>query len=525
MKRKLMSLLLTVAMTAAILAGCGKNGAEETAVENSKDGETVEGTEEAVQHLNAALTYMDPGLDPAIDYQGWVTSRMAVTECLVKLDENVEVEPCIAESWENVDETTWTFTIREGVKYHNGNDVTADSVKASIERAVAKNERAAELLLIDSITVDGQTLTIKTTKPHGALLNNLVEPVFGIIDTSVSDDEMNTAPVGTGAFMVSEFVPEQSVELVKNENYWRGEVGLDTVSIKAISDSDSRVMALQANEIDMSCNIDNTNIELFKSDDNYTVSTVSNLRVNTAHMNSQEISPLHDVELRRAVSYAVDRESYAGLVGGTAANSCFTDATPFGGNDIDAISFDREKAIQILDDNGYVDVDGDGIRENKDGSAMTLIYMMAGSFGTGDASVLATAVQADLKEVGVAMEIQALESSGHVEPDTYYDFFTSSNNSAITGDPQDYLMRTYGGNGATAYKNPKMDEIIEKLYNAFDAEERYVLAAEASQLLNDDAADLFLTNGYLNTVANAKVENAVQFTVDYYYLTHEISIK
>ena len=120
-----------------------------------------------------AFFWIASDLDPANNYNGWVLSRLGVGESLVKLNDELKVEACLADSWENVDETTWKFHIREGVMFSNGKAVDAEAVKASIERAISMNDRAAEYLKVDSMEADGQDLTIKTTEANAALLNNL----------------------------------------------------------------------------------------------------------------------------------------------------------------------------------------------------------------------------------------------------------------------------------------------------------------------------------------------------------------
>lgn len=513
--KRLMSTLLACGMVATLLAGCGSK--------NPNGGAASSGNQP--QHINTALAYMEPGLDPSNGTYGWVTVRMGVTETLVKLNDEVKIDMWLAESINNTDQTTWEVVIRDGISFSNGTPVNAQAVKTCFERTLKNSERAVDLSKISSMEADGQKLTIKTSQPNAALRNNLAEPVFSIYDATQSDESINTSVIGTGPFVVSSFVPEQSAQLKKNVNYWDGNVGLDTVSLTYISDAEARTMALQSGELDVATNIDNATKELFSDTSKYTISTADSLRVYTARMNVKEVSPLSDVELRRAIAHAVDRASYANLIGGSAAHSGFSDAAPFGNDKINAISYDKNKAMQMLDAAGYVDANGDGIRDKKDGSAMKLVFMQKGSFGSNDASVIATAIQSDLKAVGIQMEIQTMESSGHSEPDSYYDFYTIQENSATTGDPQAYLSSRYGSATATGYSSPKIDAIVEQLNTTFDTEERYKLAAQASQILNDEAADLFLTNGYLNTVSAAKVKNAKQPVCDYYFLTKDIVVQ
>jgi len=113
-------------------------------------------------HMNIALYWFGETLDPALDWDGWTLTRAAVGETLVTVDENLQLVGQLADSWENVDETTWKFHIRQGVTFQNGNPLTPEAVKASIERTVKMNERGEDALKLASIDVDGEYVIIKT---------------------------------------------------------------------------------------------------------------------------------------------------------------------------------------------------------------------------------------------------------------------------------------------------------------------------------------------------------------------------
>ena len=454
--KKAAALMMAIAMACGALAGCGGSQSPKTAdsaanqTTVSTEGQT-EGTQEAEngRHINVAFFWITSDLDPANNYNGWVLSRLGVGESLVKLNDELKVEACLADSWENVDETTWKFHIREGVTFSNGKAVDAEAAKASIERAISMNDRAAEYLKIDSMEADGQDLTIKTTEANAALLNNLVEPVFDVIDTTESEENIQTAPVGTGPYVVSGFTPEQTVTLAANPTYWDGTAGLDTITVTQIADADARAMAIQSGEIDLTNTIDNTSVTLFTDNEAYNVSSIISPRVNVAYMNQAETSPLHDLELRKAVSYAVNRDAYADLIGGSAAHSAYSDSTPFGNDTITAYTYDEAKAAEILDNAGYKDVNNDGYREMPDGSELVLNYLQAADHGSADSAILATAVQSDLKNVGIHMEILSVENLSDYQTQGNFDLYTANDNSAPTGDPQIWLETMYTGLGTS----------------------------------------------------------------------------
>ena len=158
-----------VALMALALAGCG-GGSKTASVSNDK--------------LKVGVTNFADTLEPTDNYFGWQVMRYGVGECLTKFDEKMNTKPWIAESWKvSDDKLTWTFKIRD-IKFSNGNKVTADAVKQSIERTFKKAARAKAMFQYESITANGQELTIKTKKPMATLPGVLGDPLFIIVDVS-----------------------------------------------------------------------------------------------------------------------------------------------------------------------------------------------------------------------------------------------------------------------------------------------------------------------------------------------------
>lgn len=488
------------------------------------------GIAEEPKHLEASTFWITPNLNSADGYNGWVCTRIGVGETLTKLNDNVELEPWLAEKWENVDEYTWKFYIREGIAFHNGKPVDAAAVMAAIQRAFDMNVRANTYLDLKEMSADGQILTIVTNKPNAALPFNLVEPLFCIFDVNAEDPE--NAPQGTGPYKVTGFESAARVYLAKNENYWDGEAGLDTITVSQIADAEARVMALQSGETEMTVTLDYTSLSLFDNE-NYNVSVVIGERTNTVFMNNERPFT-KDLTLRQAISWAVDREIYASAItGGEAATGMFPSSLPYQNDQLTAYGYDPEKANQILDEAGYIDTDGDGVRE-MNGEKIHLEFYMAASHGSSDAMLLAQAIQADLKNIGVEVELKMSENLSDILATGAFDMSTDNSNTAPTGDPQYFLSVRYasavGGGGdhggnTGRYSSEEMDALLEKLNSTFDIQQRYNLARDASQLLLDDAAALYLTYVPMNTVSAAYVKNAEQPTVDYYMITKDLTIE
>lgn len=485
--------------------------------------------EAAEKHLEASTFWITPTLDAASAYTGWVCTRVGVGETLVKLNDNVELQACVADSWENVDQLTWRFHIREGISFHNGKNVDAEAAMKSIQYACDNNDRADTYLKLDTMSADGQDLTIVTREPNAALIFNLVEPLFAIFDVDAEDKD--NAPQGTGPYKVVGFDPEMRIDLVKNENYWDGEVGLDTITVSKIADSEARAMALQSGETEMSVTIDNTSLSLFDSED-YNVSVVIGERTNVVYMNNERPF-LKDVNLRRAISWAVNREAYAGIIGGEPATGLFPSSLPYHNDQLNAYGYDPDKAMQIMDEAGIVDGDGDGWRE-MNSEKIHLEYYMAASHGSSDGLLLAQAIQADLQNVGIEVELKMAENLSDVIASGDFDMSSDNSNTAPTGDAQYFLSvryaSEYGGTGSDhsgntgRYASPEMEALLEQFDTTFDVEARYDLARDAAQLLLDDAAALYLTYVAMDTVSRNYVVGAEQPTVDYYMITKDLTI-
>ena len=169
-------------MAAALLTGCGGG-------QSAGDKTT----------LKVGVTNFADTLEPTENYFGWVVMRYGMGETLVKFDEKMNTSPWLAESWEiSNDKLTWTFKIRDNVKFSNGKPLTAEAVKASLERSFAKNNRAETFFKYTEMKADGQKLMITTEKPVPTMPGFLADPLFLIVDVS-SEGERDFAKQGRSA--------------------------------------------------------------------------------------------------------------------------------------------------------------------------------------------------------------------------------------------------------------------------------------------------------------------------------------
>lgn len=220
-------------------------------------------------------------LEPTENYFSWAVVRFGVGETLIKFDDQMKATPWLATSWKQGDDKlTWTFTINDKVKFSNGNKLTAEAVKASLERTFAKSKRAKTFFNYTEITANGQELTIKTDKEYYNLPNLLGDPLFLIMDVTAEANGRDIAregPVGTGPYVVSSFTKERA-ELKRNDNYWDGKAGFAKVEIPSINDANTRAMALQSGDVDMAISIGPGEYSIFQNDKNFTIYEMASLR-------------------------------------------------------------------------------------------------------------------------------------------------------------------------------------------------------------------------------------------------------
>ncbi len=485
----------------------------------------------AAGEITIGVTSFADTLEPTTQYFSWVVSRYAVGECLAKFDETGTLVPCLAESWENSEDgLTWTFTIREGVKFSNGNDMTVEAVKSSLERTIEKSDRVPEFFDLDSMEIDGQNLIFHLNRANANMAGSLADPLFLIVDTSVDDSNWEMeGPICTGPYAVESFSPTDSCVVVKNEYYWDGEVPLDRVTLKCVDDQTTRSMALQTGEIDIAYNLKTENLIEFEGNPNYEIQELESLRSTYAFMNQN--GALGDLALRQALLRGLDKETYCEVLlegGATAGKAPVPPTLDFGFDELnDENAYDPESAKQILADAGYVDVDGDGYVETPEGEKLELNFVIYTS--RAELGVYAQAAQSNLKDIGINIKLNTVsyETLLDMRDSGQYDLLIWNVLVANTGDPENYLRENWystSANNTAGYNNPEVDQLLDELAATFDAEGRKDLIIQIQQHIMDDAATVFF--GYETTYLfnNTRVTGVKMYPMDYYWLTKDIQL-
>lgn len=486
---------------------------------------------EEEKHLTAGATtgfFGAESLDPAYNWDSWIMSIYGISENLFRLDNHFEPQPWLCESYEIADELTWKLTLRDDVTFSNGNKMTAESVKKCFERTAEQNARFADTVSIESMEADGQVLTIKTSVAEPTLLNDLCDPIMAVYDSESPIDEELGASC-TGPFIATAFEPMTEVQMKKYEGYWGGEPKLDTVDLKIIDDQDALNMALQNGELDLVAQLPAAGTDLFAGDENFVMDSVTSTRTSFLMYNLNSPA-LQDVNVRNALSMAIDRESFANVVFRGFADpsyGVYSAALTYGGTDgldLAVTSFDPEGAAALLKEAGYEDTDGDGMVD-KDGENLSLRFVTY-SYNS-EFLQFADIYQAQLAEIGVDLQVETYDVLDSTMEAGEFDIAGLNYAMAPTGSESYFLNMVFlpgGSNNYNGYDNATVDELAAQLAGVYDKNERTDLMKQISQEIVNDGAYTFFANQRLICVYNKKVTGFEINPTEYYLITNTIDI-
>lgn len=545
--KKLFALILGLTMTASMITGCssGFDSGTKAATKGTTEGSSTvtQGTTVADQkqikdggEIVFATSQTCYTLDPASNYDSWYMVRYGVGQTLTKFDDTMTPKPwLLADEGTLADDTlTWTFTIRDDVTFSNGNKLTAEAVKSSIERIFEKSDRATSYFEYTDIKADGQTLTIVTKEPCANMKGMLADPLFVIIDTTDLDESKveDDGPIGTGPYKFVSFnATTYECVVKKNENYWgKTKPKLDKVTFRMFDEASTQAYALQSGEVDSAYNVGMTFISDFRNDTaNYTVSECASGRTDWGFLNQNGV--LKDKVLRQAIMKAADKEGYcSGLLYGAyvAGTTPIPASLDYGYGELnDENTYDKEGAIAMLDEAGYKDTDGDGYLETPDGEKINLSLV---TYTTRpELQIISEAFQNSCKEIGIQISLNYRDSDTcyNLMGQGDYDIMLLNINSVNTGDPENHFKTYFSKNGTWntfGYFNQEFEDYMTQLADTSDTDARKDIIKEASQVLMDDACCIYFCYPAMNFVSNTTTVGFESSPADYYWLTENVGI-
>lgn len=529
MKKRILSILLVATMVLG-LAACGSKEAETKSAETTESAESGEtaapaeatGEKELKVQIGPNPETMDPALNSAVDGGNML---LEVSECLLIVDKDGQLQPGQAESWEtSEDGLTWTFHLRDGLKWSDGSDLTAKDFEYSWKRvcdpevaapyaetvlgmvkgydtAIKAKEEGGDIEALAVTAQDDKTLVVELSNPctyFGSLAAfATLSPVQQATVEANGDAWATSAEtyISNGPFHITEWVPNSHITMSKNPYYWNADaIKLDKLTFALIEDSNAAYSAYQSGELLMIKDVPTEEIPSLEGNEDYYVDPIIGTYYVSLNLNKE---PFNIKEVRQALSLAIDRD----YVAETLMQGTYTAATSFMGPgwvDTDGSDFQSnanngepymdnsdfeanvEKAKQLLADAGYPN--GEGIPQ--------LTYS---TNDTGYHKVVAEYLQQAWAEIGIDLKVETVEWASFTPMRRNGDYEISRN--GWVGDYTDpsnmiELLYSTNGNNDGKYNNPEFDAAIDESRSTTDPEARSAALHKAEDIMMEDMACL-----------------------------------
>ena len=495
MKKKSLILTALVMVLSVILAACGGSG------DKSSDSSKDSGGGTLIYGRGGDSVSLDPAA--VTDGESFAVTQN-VFETLIRFAEkDTTLEPGLAKEWKISDDgLTYTFTLQEGVKFHDGTDFNAEAVVKNFDRwldgdadkfpyfqSMFGGFRGEDAAVIKEVKADGDnTVVITLNQPQAPFLKNLAMSPFGIASPTAFEkegDKFGDNPVGTGPFEFVSWKRNDSVTVKKFADYWKeGLPKVDEVVFKSIPDNSARLNALKTGEIDLATGISPSDASSVEADSNLQLIERPSLNVGYLGMTVTR-KPFDDKKVRQAVNYAIDKEAlisafYEGKA--DVATNPMPPAVSGFNEEISAYPYDPEKAKALLKEAGY------------DGSkALELWAMPVPRPYMPDGQKIAEAIQKNLEDVGIKTKIVSyewatyLEKAAKGEADMFLLGWTGDN-----GDADNFLYtlldeQSIGSNNYTYFKNSETHKLLLEAQKETDEDKRNELYKKAQEIFHDEA--------------------------------------
>jgi peptide/nickel transport system substrate-binding protein len=422
---------------------------------------------------------------------------------LVYQDENMEIQPALAESLEQIEDTVWEAKIREGVSFHDGSELNAEVVKMSLDRVRDEEVASPVGFLFGMITevsvVDEYTVHIETEFPFAPLPAHLAHTGGSIVSPELVEASyealengenpfsvVNESPAGTGYFQFDEHVSGEYVRLVKNEDYWsEEEAGVNSVTFNVIPEDLTRIGELETGGIHISYPVNPSDVERVENADGTSIQQVSSSRMEYLGFNT-EVEPFDDPRVRQALHMAINKEDIVnGVLNylGTVAHGPLAPDVLGYSEDIDYIEHNLEEARELLAEAGY-----------PDGFEATLL-----TDDERQRQDIAQLVQHQLSEIGVEVDIDMTEFGTYLERAQQGEtemFLASWGTVTMDGDYGLYAVFHSDNKGVPGNRsfieNERIDELLDQARQETDPDTRLDLYEEVQNELAEESPYAYL---------------------------------
>lgn len=482
-------LILVIIVIMSLFIGCSKS--DEVGTENKKD-TLVFGNKSEPTTFDAHFAGDGTTMGLLVN----------INETLTDITTDGELIPLLAESWAVSDDgIVYTFNLKKGVTFHNGEEFNADDVKYSFERAMGIPNMASKTNMIESIDiVDDYKINVNLKTPFSPFLKN-VAWIFIVNEKAIDEagDSYSQNPIGTGPYILKEWQSGNKVILERYDGYHNKKANIKNIEIRTIADATTRAMSIESGELDMTVLLNPMEIEPIKSMPDLVILEDYALYYWHLLLNSQK-SPFDNVKVRQAMTYAINRDTVniaANEGKGKPALQPMT-AWSFGFTDeVIPLEYNVEMAKKLLKESGY---------ENGFKTQLTA--------SEGHMKLAAEAIQADLKVVGIEADLNIVEWGTQLSNAVNGNYETSIMGwGDVVGD-SDGVMRqlfsteTFGESGNYArYSNPIFDKIVQEAKIESDMNKRKELYKQALEIVWEDCPHVPLYFAHNNVVYSKNIQD------------------
>lgn len=492
-KSYLFPLLLILSL---VLAACASEPKEDSSADNDKQsnngGDLVIATQSDAVSLDPHLTN-----DTAS-----ANVRINIYDTLVVQDENMQNQPGLAESWKQLDATTWEFKLRKNVKFHDGTPFNAEVVKANIERILDPKIASSVQFLYNMIkeveVKDDYTVLFKTEYPFAPLPAHFAHPGGQMISKKQIEEDyaaiekgekpgsvINANPIGTGPFKFKEWKSGESIKLVKNDDYWGEPAKLASVTFKVVPEDLTRISELNTGDAHISTPLSPSDLEQVDNTDGLHTQRTKSSSLSYIGFNMSK-KPFDDVRVRQAISMAINKEEIInGIYNGVGIQAKGPLAPGIFGYDenIKGLEYNVEKAKELLAEAGYPNGFSTTIWTNDDRQRVDT----------------ATNVQSQLAKIGIKAEVKTLEWGAMLEQTAKGEHeMMVFGWTTVTGDADNGLFPLFhsdnlGAQGNRTFtKDKELDTYLSEARKTSDPEKRQEYYSKAQQKLVELAPFVYL---------------------------------
>lgn len=499
-RRRGQSLLaLLLAAVLLLLAACAPAATPAAAPESAPAAEAAPAEAAAGGVLRIGLDVDADTGDPRLSTN---TSSLRLRELvyngLIKIEPDFSPAPALAESWENPDDTTWIFHLREGVTFHNGDPLTAEDVKFTFDSILDETFAAPSRSFYTPITaievVDPLTVKFTLDQPYGPFLSYLNMPIVPKAVVEADPAAFATSPVGTGPFKLVEWRRGDSIILEANPDYWDGAPLLDGIELRVIPDNSARVVALESGDLDLvQSPISPQDVKRMEGVEGFTVNRVPAAGYTYINLNCTD-PVMSDVNVRKAISLLVNRQEildgiYSGV--GQLAKGPIPPGMWAYSDDLPDFEYNPEAARALLDEAGWT-LGADGKRA-KDGQPLSIVVRTHSE--DPDRRQVAEVLQAVLAAEGIDSSTNIVEW-----PTFFADVQAGAYQMAIVGwlnlnNPDAAFFRQFTDGGAANYGkclDPELDALIREARATLDQDAAKELYRQAATKVVENSFYLFL---------------------------------